>query len=198
MENLNHQLFLWINASATPNLLLVGIAIFFAEYLIFAIPVIIFISWLRGDELCRKTLLIVSVAVITSFLINVLIGFFWQHPRPFMIGLGHTLIPHVPDSSFPSDHLTLIWTVAFSLIVQRHYHKIGLTLAILGFPVAWARIYLGVHFPFDMAGSIFVALLSSWITVRLESFYIDHLYKIALAIHRTIFSKFIQLGWVKP
>ncbi|MBO1109811.1 undecaprenyl-diphosphatase [Plesiomonas shigelloides] len=198
MENLNHQLFLWLNASANPNLLLVGIAIVFAEYLIFAIPAMIFISWLNGDEHCRKTLLVVTVAVITSFLINVLIGFFWQHPRPFMIGLGHTLIPHVPDSSFPSDHLTLIWTVAFSLIAQRHYHKVGLALAISGFPVAWARIYLGVHFPFDMAGSIFVALLSSWITVRLESVYIDHLYKITLAIHRTIFSKFIKLGWVRP
>lgn len=35
-----------------------------------------------------------------------------------MIGLGHTLITHAADSSFPSDHLTLLWAVAFSFLMH--------------------------------------------------------------------------------
>ena len=34
-------------------------------------------------------------------------------------------------------------------------------LALLGFPIAWARIYLGVHFPFDMLEAGTVAVFST-------------------------------------
>ncbi|CAI2029310.1 Putative undecaprenyl-diphosphatase ybjG [Serratia fonticola] len=197
MENVNHQLFLWLNAPESPSPLLLGFATFFAEYFIWVIPVFIGIGWLRSSEHSRKKLLEASVAGLTGLLINVLIGSFWQHPRPFMIGLGQSLIPHVADSSFPSDHLTLLWAVAFSFMMHRRLHTVGLVLALLGGPVAWARIYLGVHFPLDMVGAALVALLSAWLALRLESLYLTPLYNDAQAIHRVLFGKLIQLGWVR-
>ena len=109
MESLNQTLFLWLNAPEHPSALALTLATFLAEQLIWAVPLLIGIGWLRGGEPTRKTMLVASASGLLGLLINQIIGLAWLHPRPFMIGLGHTLIPHVADSSFPSDHLTLWW-----------------------------------------------------------------------------------------
>jgi undecaprenyl-diphosphatase len=104
--------------------------------------ILIGIGWLRGGEPPANDARCYRIRI-AGLLINQIIGLAWLHPRPFMIGLGHTLIPHVADSSFPSDHLTLWWAVAFSLALQRGPRIAGVALALLGVPIAWARIYLG-------------------------------------------------------
>ena len=157
MEELNHALFLLINAPEHPGALTLVIARLFAEYAIWVIPAIVGIGWLRGDERTRRILLEATASGLAGLLINQLIALFWQHPRPFMIGLGHTYLSHAADSSFPSDHLTLLWAVGFSFLMHRSPRMAGIMLSLLGLPVAWARIYLGVHFPLDMIGAALVA-----------------------------------------
>ena len=197
MEDLNHALFLWLNAPEHPSTLLLAIATFFAEYAIWTLPAIIGIGWLRGSEHTRKVLLEATASGLAGLLINQIIGLVWQHPRPFTIGLGHTLIPHAADSSFPSDHLTLMWAVAFSFLMHRSPRLAGMALAFLGLPVAWARIYLGVHFPLDMVGAALVAALSAWLTFREVRLYLPATYNLALQLHRILFGKLIQMGWVR-
>ena len=130
MENLNHTLFLWMNAQENPNTLLLGIATFFAEYAIGVVPVLIAIGWLRGSE----------------------------HSSPRVAGI---------------------------------------TLALLGLPMAWARIYLGVHFPLDMVGAALVAALSAWLALREVRWYLPPVYKLASSLHGTLFNQFIARGWVR-
>ena len=197
MENLNHTIFFLLNASEHPSRLLLTIATFFAEYAIWVIPAIIGIGWLRGSDHTRKVLLEATASGLAGLLINQIIGLVWQHPRPFMIGLGHTLISHAADSSFPSDHLTLLWAVAFSFLMHRSLRMAGLALALLGLPVAWARIYLGVHFPLDMVGSALVAVLSAWLACHEVRRYLPATYSLALGVHRILFGKLIQIGWVR-
>lgn len=197
MENFNHALFLWLNAPEHPGTLLLSSAIFFAEYAIWVIPTIIGIGWLRGSEHTRKVLLEATASALLGLLIAQMIGWVWPHPRPFMAGLGHTLIHHAADSSFPSDHLTLLWAVAFSFLMHRRYRSVGLALALLGLPVAWARIYLGVHFPLDMAGSALVAALSAWLAFLAARWYLPATYSCAIGLHRILFGKLIQIGWVR-
>jgi undecaprenyl-diphosphatase len=146
MEHLNQTFFLWLNAPEHPNALVVTLATFFAEWLIWAVPILIGIGWLRGNVNTRKALLVATASGLLGLLTNQIIGLAWSHPRPFMIGLGHTLIPHVADSSFPSDHLTLWWSVAFSFLLQRGLRRAGVALALFGLPIAWSRIYLGFTF----------------------------------------------------
>ncbi|MBS0370576.1 MAG: undecaprenyl-diphosphatase [Proteobacteria bacterium] len=196
MEDFNHALFLWLNAPEHPHALLLAVATFFAEYAIWVVPALIGIGWLRGSEHTRKVLLEATASGLAGLLINQIIGLIWPHPRPFMIGLGHTFMPHAADSSFPSDHLTLLWAVAFSFLMHRRPRLAGMTLAVLGLPVAWARIYLGVHFPLDMLGAALVAALSAWLAFREVRFYLPPTYSLATRIHRIIFDKFIALGWV--
>lgn len=197
MEELNRTLFLMINASGHPNALMAAIAEFLAEYVIWTIPTIVGIAWLRGSERTRKVLLEATVSGLTGLLINQIIGLAWQHPRPFMIDLGHTLIPHAADSSFPSDHLTLIWAVAASFLMHRSSRMMGLALALSGIPVAWARIYLGVHFPLDMVGAALVAAFSAWLAFRAARLFVGPIYSIAIHVHRRLLGRLIQRGWVR-
>jgi undecaprenyl-diphosphatase len=84
---------------------------------------------------------------------NQAIGALWPHPRPFMIGLGHAWMPHAADSSFPSDHMTVFAGVGLTLLFDGAVGWAILAL-LVGASVAWARVFLGVHFPPDMAGAV--------------------------------------------
>lgn len=197
MEHLNQTFFLWLNAPEHPNALVVTLATFFAEWLIWAVPILIGIGWLRGNVNTRKALLVSTASGLLGLLTNQIIGLAWSHPRPFMIGLGHTLIPHVADSSFPSDHLTLWWSVAVSFLLQRGLRRAGVALALFGLPIAWSRIYLGVHFPLDMLGAIAVAALSAVLTLHEARWYLGPIYRLATRIHCLLFGRLIALGWVR-
>ena len=197
MEHLNQTLFLWLNAPGHPNALRVALATVLAQGLIWAIPALIGIGWLRGDERTRKAMLVATASGLMGLLLNQVIASGWPHPRPFMVGLGHTLIPHAADSSFPSDHLTLWWAVAFSFLLQAGRRRAGMALALLGVPIAWARVYLGVHFPLDMMGAIAVAALSAWSTLRAAGGYLEPSYRLAADIHRKLFGGLIARGWVR-
>lgn len=197
MEAVNQTLFLWINAPARPNILGLTLAIFLAEWLIWAVPVAIGTGWLRGNGKTRQMMLVATTSGLVGMLINQLVGLVWSHPRPFMIGLGHTFIPHVADSSFPSDHLTLWWATVFSVLMQQGPRRAWSALALLGISIAWARIYLGVHFPFDMLGAAVVAALSAWLTLNAAHWYLPPVYRLAVGMHRILFSRLIRLGWVR-
>lgn len=196
MEELNQSLFLMINAPDHPLSLLLAVARGLAEWSIWLIPLILTCGWLRGDELQRKLMLMAAASGLAGLMINQLIGLIWQHPRPFMIGLGHIFLVHAPDSSFPSDHLTLIWAVAFSLLLHERSRTAGIILTLLGLPVAWARIYLGVHFPLDMAGAALVALIGVRL-VQHEELIVCRLYQPALAIYRLLAAPLIRRGWAQ-
>lgn len=113
-----------------------------------------------------------------------------------MVGLAPALIFHKPDASFPSDHLTLWWTVAFTFLADRRLRRWATALALLGLPMAWARIYLGVHFPLDMAGALIVAVCAAALSWRIKHWYLPKVYGVAHAVHRRVFAALIGRGWV--
>jgi undecaprenyl-diphosphatase len=197
MEHLNQTLFTWLNASHHPYGMVIILAIFLAEWLIWLVPASIGLCWLRGDAALRKTMLVASISGLLALLFAQLIGLAWMHPRPFMIGMGNTLIPHVADSSFPSDHLTLWWAVAFSFLLHAGVRRLGVVLALFGVPMAWSRIYLGVHFPLDMLGAAIVAAVSAWLALAAAGLYLEQLFQLASSIHRMLFSRLISIGWVR-
>lgn len=197
MENINKIIFLWLNASAHPSQITVDLATGLAQFQIWIVPLVIAIVWLRGEEPQRRTMLAATAAGLVALFANQLIGMVWWHPRPFMIGFGHTLIAHAADSSFPSDHLSLWWAVAFSFMLNPSLTVSGIVLGISGLPLAWARIYLGVHFPLDMAGAAIVAILSTALMHYLPDWCFDSIYKVMIRIHCRVLSRFIARGWVR-
>ncbi|UJJ58318.1 phosphatase PAP2 family protein [Rhodanobacter denitrificans] len=104
-----------------------------------------------------------------ALLLNLLIGAVWDRARPFVAGVGQAWVSHAATGSFPSDHLTVQWVVAGMLLLDRRTRAWGIGIALLGLPMAWARIYLGVHYPGDMLGALAMgglAMLSGWLGFR--------------------------------
>ncbi len=88
VELFNQTLFLLINADIQPNALIVMLAKLMADLPIWLVPSLLIIGWLRGDNSIRKGFLTAALTAVLALSVNQIIGFFWQHPRPFMIGLG--------------------------------------------------------------------------------------------------------------
>lgn len=157
VESLNRAGFLAINAGAHPAKALYWFTWCSAELLIYLLATGLVIGWLLAANETRRTLAYAALVAVTALLINQLIGLAWYHPRPFEIGLGHTLMPHKFETSFPSDHATVFFGITLAMLSKPGLRRWGLALVPLGLLVAWSRIWLGVHYPLDILGSLFVA-----------------------------------------
>ncbi len=159
LQNLNYQFFNLINAGANLHGFALGLSIFVAKYLVYLIPIWLIVLWTFAAPRYRGTLIFAVIAAIISLAINYLIGFVWFQPRPFMIPLGHTYLLHAPDSAFPSNHVTFIWAIGFSLLLQPGLRSPGSIMLLIALAVGWARVFLGVHFPLDVLGGILTAMV---------------------------------------
>lgn len=169
----NQGLFLWLNASGHPDRAVVMIAAFSAQALVYFALAIVAGLWVWGRPSQRGALLAVVIAAALALGVNQLLGLLWYEPRPFMAGVGHTLLAHVPENSFPSDHATLVWALSAGLIVSGASVPAGIVVGAMGAMIAWARIYLGVHFPIDMAASAAVAVVAGALAAASQRF-VDH------------------------
>ena len=157
MESLNQTLFLAINAGSHPPEALRLFALFSAEVLIYLLALGLVLGWLRGRGQARQVLIYAGMAALAALALNQLIGLVWFHPRPFELGLGHTFASHSPETSFPSDHAAVFFSVTLALLRQPGLRSWGFALLPISLLVAWSRIWLGLHFPLDMLGSLLVS-----------------------------------------
>ena len=132
--------------------------IFSAKYL-FALPVII-LGWyfLRSSEHSKKNMTVFALsALAVTYLTSLVCGHFYFDPRPFVVGHFIPLIPHAPDNGFPSDHALL--TSALAMVGIFWNKKLGIILWILALIISVARVYVGVHHPVDVIGSMVISII---------------------------------------
>ncbi len=164
LEEINRSLFHGINKFAGYNPMLDATARVIAEYLPFLFILVVLYYWFSKKEDSSKVrLLLVGYSVLLALSINFLITIFYFHPRPFMVYIVKLLIRHGPETSFPSDHTTFMFSIAFMFITFNEFRIIGIILSLLALVGGVARVFVGVHFPFDIAGSIGVGLVSAMI-----------------------------------
>lgn len=164
MQGFDTNLFLYLNAGATPNAVVAGFGILITRYLQFLIPVYLIALWLGNTNKSRQTVITIALALLIAVTLSYLIGLVWFRPRPFMVGLGHALVAHRPNSSFPSNHgIVFVCCAAVLFMVGR---RAAAWVAVgCGIIIAWSRIYIGVHYPLDMVGSVIVAVVSARISL---------------------------------
>ncbi len=197
METLNQSLFLWINASPSASSGVLGLARVCAVYLVWLVPLTLLLGWRTSNWSARRGLLVAVAAALLAWLLAHALGALWPHPRPFMLSLGTNALHHAPSNSFPSNHLTFVWSVAAALLLQPRWRKLGGSLALFGLPVAWSRIYLGVHFPLDMVGALGVGLLSAVLCDKAQLWLIVPLLEPMTRLHQRVFAYPIRRGWVR-
>lgn len=198
MEELNRSLFLLMNADLQSAPAAIGLATLFAEWLIYGIPLLLAGMWLWGRPDDRRVAFTTALSVAFALVCNQVISSGWPHPRPFMIHLGHVFLAHAPEASFPSDHVTVFLTSSMSFFYGGQ-RKAGAGIVLLGVLVGFSRVYLGVHFPFDIVGSCAVALGSSWFigAALTHSKRGEHALQLLEALYRRTFAVPIVKGWVR-
>lgn len=163
LEELNRKMFELIHGPAGSSSLLDTIAIVWAVAGPWILALMFAGLWFRTDQAGKTTLVKATVAALLAVCINLLIGIYVYHPRPFMVGLCEPLFTHGPENSFPSDHVSLMFAASISLLLLDKKILWGSSLMTFSFLTAWGRIYCGIHFPMDMIGSFGVGFLVNFL-----------------------------------
>lgn len=194
---LDHSLFLLINAPLGLTGLPLALAVFAAKDLIYVALLIMVGLWLWGGKVQKQMLLLAVIASILGLIVSALIGHVWFQARPFAQGLGNTYLQHVPDSSFPSDHVTFLAAISFMLLWHRGTRLVGFILFLITLIVAWARVFVGIHFPVDMFGALALGFLSALIVISCHKLINRKLFPLIERAYVKLFAKPISWGWVK-
>ena len=196
LSELNLSLFSWINASPEASNTSIHFAIFIANDLLYCMILLFAWFWLRGNYDTKKQILKAFIFTSIAILISQCISHAYYHPRPFVMEVGRTLIYHAPNGSFPSDHMLIFSSIAFSYLFSAQ-RKLGIFLLVMAWLVAWSRVYLGVHFPLDMLGAFLMAFALNFFGLKLWNLYKEKIMQWALTIHFYLFKPLIQKGYIK-
>ena len=159
MQSIDTAFFLWLTGTLHSPHWCVALAEFFASAIVPLVGFALIVAWVRARTGWRPALLDASAAGAFGLFMVQVIGWIHYRPRPFEAGLGANLLHHLPENSFPSDHATLMFALAFGLIAAAPLRKAGGVLVGLALVVSWARVFLGAHYPSDILGGATLALM---------------------------------------
>lgn len=110
---------------------------------------------------------VIVLALVGSFLLaDEFLKHIFERPRPFLaIDQVNLLIAAPQDYSFPSGHASTAFAAAMAIaLLDRRLAPAVVLLAVLE---TYSRVYLGVHYPFDVIVGAVVGMLTGWAVVRL-------------------------------
>lgn len=156
------------------------IADYFFKYITYVGDGLMWVPILLYIAIRHRSILITSIF---AFIYSTAIAQFFKYvvfpvePRPIGVIKNLAIIHFVPGvkindiNSFPSGHTTVAFSILllFASTIKNKWSIFFLFL--LACLIAYSRIYLGQHFPLDLAGGIFTAVIAA-ILARFSSKYI--------------------------
>ncbi|GLR63667.1 undecaprenyl-diphosphatase [Marinospirillum insulare] len=184
MDNINRIFFQAINQYAGKSGILDASAIFIAEAMPYILIGIMLYLWFFSDQSKQRISFFAGYSVLIALLLSYIIGAAYFHPRPFVANLGTQLVEHAADASFPSDHTTFIFAISLMYWLNKPTRSLGGWLSCLSLIAGLARVFVGVHYPFDIAGAVLVGLVSSLMVIYLAKkvSYLEKVFKLFCCI----------------
>lgn len=151
-----------INGWAGHNALLDGTMRIAATYLIVAAVLVLVALWwwpAAGPTRAanQRVVLAAVVGAGGALLVGALVRALHPEARPFVVDPStRLLVTHAADSSLPSDHALVSFGVAGTVLWWRRLA--GMLLVGFGILIGLARIYVGVHWPVDIAAGALIGL----------------------------------------
>ena len=107
--------------------------------------------WLAWRPRWQRGAFLAGAAALVALGLGQVIGRLLPRLRPYeALPDARLLVPHSPDTSFPSDHATLAFAVTVAL--WRVDRRLGVASLLLSLWLAVARVYIGAHYPSDVLG----------------------------------------------
>ena len=133
---------------------------FAANWLIYAVFAVV--ALLAGHALLRgrrTPVLELGATLFLAFAMGTVLGHLSHQVRPFQSHPVHQLIAHEPGVSLPSDHATAAFAMAFAVAAFLH-RGWGIALTAGAVAIGVARVWVGVHYPGDIAAAAVIAGLA--------------------------------------
>ena len=149
----------------------------FNAWAIFLLAAAAAVTWLLAPPYGpRRSKLAAAAATVSATLglaVNAALGHLWQHPRPFVDHPGQTvlLVHHGPDNSFPSDHATVAFAIAFAVLA--FHRRLGIVFLAVAALIGLGRIAVGVHYPVDVMASAVVGFGSALVVTTAGRSFLD-------------------------
>jgi membrane-associated phospholipid phosphatase len=158
----------WVNQVMHAHPLLGSVATEFTSYGVALFGVMAVGLWLLsapGETTWKRACAAGLSAAAVGLAVNQVISHVWERARPYEA--HHSIIPLVTpsaDPSFPSDHATAAFAIAFGIFfVSRRAGWLFLGFAVL---VGASRVLTGMHHPTDVAASFVVSFAAGYFTAR--------------------------------
>lgn len=139
-----------------------AVAVFAARWLILVGPATLACLWLLGGRVDRSAAIAAAAAGALGLAIAAVLSPLIAEQRPFLDGTTFNYLDHAADGSFPSDHATLAFALAFGLWRHRPplLPRVWAPLVAAAVAIGWARVFLGTHHAVDILGGAVVAIAS--------------------------------------
>ncbi|UPJ18280.1 phosphatase PAP2 family protein [Bacillus cereus] len=150
-SSLDYVLFDYINQNANKYVLLDHVMVGLSKYSPLAFVLILGFFLFLGSK-NKKIVFQALLAAGLTVVISKSIQFFFYRDRPFISYDVNQLLEYTANSSFPSDHTACALVIAVTIWFYRK--QFGFLCIIAASGVAVSRIWIGVHFPFDVLAGI--------------------------------------------
>jgi undecaprenyl-diphosphatase len=106
----------------------------------------------------RKAAVLATASAALALLVNQPIAHLVERTRPYLAhpAHAHLLISRSHDPSFPSDHATGAFALAFA--VWLYDRTVGTALLVLAAALSFARVYVGTHYPGDVVAGALIGI----------------------------------------
>ncbi|MDQ4074963.1 MAG: phosphatase PAP2 family protein [Chloroflexota bacterium] len=126
-----------------------------------AVVAMLVVGWFSGNERWRRVVIHAILALLLANLIVKLSNLVWFRPRPFTYNEVNLLFYYPSDSSFPSNSAAAVWSLAWALWLRQRGSWLGRGAVLLAALMGWSRIWVGVHYPFDIVGGVAIGILAA-------------------------------------
>jgi len=116
------------------------------------------VPWGTGRQERRSGAVLATASAGLSLLLNQPIAHVVDRARPYLAhpAHAHLLIARSHDPSFPSDHATGAFALAFGIwLYDRTFGTILLAIAAI---LSFARVYVGTHYPGDVVAGALIGM----------------------------------------
>ena len=121
------------------------------------IPAGLLVAGITGhDKQMRQNAVYIAGSTASTFLATALLKFIIKRPRPFIRNLHIVPVYRAGYYSFPSGHTSTSVSTATALSVAYPKWYVIAPAVLWASSIGYSRMYLGVHYPTDVAGGGFL------------------------------------------